>query len=181
MSADRRHIVLLLGLTLALFAAWLWHVACPAKGTQGTEGTKGAVTPRTVPADARFTLSAERAALLTNGWPLALQLNAATNSAARDVEVMHGLVQQFLIAVKEPHRPPLGINEDFAKALTGDNGAGLVALPGNHPAFAAGRIVDRWGTPYHFHARAADAIDVRSAGPDRKLFTGDDIPWPVPP
>ena len=93
----------------------------------------------------------------------------------RDVEVLRGMVGQLLLVVKEPHRPPLGINEDFARALTGANQANRIIIPPGHPAVAGGKIVDRWGTPYFFHPRAADAIDIRSAGPDRKLFTDDDV------
>ena len=39
----------------------------------------------------------------------------------------------------------------------------------------AGRLIDRWGTPWQIHPRAADSIDVRSAGPDRRLYTPDDV------
>ena len=105
----------------------------------------------------------------------ARELNAPGGTVQRDVEVLRGMVGQLLLVVKEPHRPPLGINEDFARALTGANQANRIIIPPGHPAVAGGKIVDRWGTPYFFHPRAADAIDIRSAGPDRKLFTDDDV------
>lgn len=108
--------------------------------------------------------------------PVITELHDQRGSASDDVRILHAMVGDFLIAVKEPYRPPLGINEDFAKALTGGNRYGDVFLATNHPSLNEhGQIVDRWGTPYHFHPRAADAIDVRSAGPDRKLFTEDDV------
>jgi hypothetical protein len=35
--------------------------------------------------------------------------------------------------------------------------------------------LDRFGTPYFFHPISETRIDVRSAGPDRKLWTEDDV------
>jgi len=110
--------------------------------------------------------------------PLAVitEINDPQGTAADDVRILKEMVANFLSAVKEPYRPPLGINEDFAKAFTGGNRYGDVFLATNHPSLnEQGQLIDRWGTPYHFHPRAADAVDVRSAGPDRKLFTEDDV------
>ena len=104
-----------------------------------------------------------------------------TEGVERDLRELQQRVGLFLTSVKEPYRPPLGINEDVAKALTGGNRYGEVVLPTNHPSLNdRGQLVDRWGTPYHFHPRAANVIDIRSAGPDRILFTDDDLlstPW----
>jgi hypothetical protein len=72
--------------------------------------------------------------------------------------------------------PPLGFNEEITRALTGRNPLELAFIPSTHPAInALGLLCDRWGTPFHFHPVAIDRTDVRSAGPDRKLFTQDDI------
>lgn len=93
--------------------------------------------------------------------------------AIRRVQTM---VDGMLSAMKDPHRPPLGDNHDIAHALRGGNKYGDVWLDTNDPLFNAdGLLVDPWSTPYHFHPRAPDAIDVRSAGPDRILFTRDDL------
>jgi hypothetical protein len=35
--------------------------------------------------------------------------------------------------------------------------------------------VDRWDTPYFFHQMSASHMEVRSAGPDKMLWTSDDI------
>ena len=102
------------------------------------------------------------------------------SGAAAEVRAVHTLVDNFLTAVKEPYRPPLGDNEDLVRALTGGNRYGDVFLATNDPHLnERGQLVDRWGTPYHVHPRAADAIDIRSAGPDRILFTPDDLMFPV--
>jgi hypothetical protein len=100
--------------------------------------------------------------------------------AAKDVARVHATLVNFLTLVKDPHRPPMGDNIDITRALGGGNRLGEVFVPSHDTQVVDGQLVDRWGTPYHFHPRAPDAIDVRSAGPDRTLFTGDDITWPKP-
>ncbi len=107
--------------------------------------------------------------------PLADELHAARFDAAHDLEVLRGLLSQFTTTLRLAERPPLGDNADIAAALTGRNPRRVVFLPVSHPALRDGLLRDREGTPYHFHARSSDLIDVRSAGPDRVLFTADDL------
>ncbi len=97
------------------------------------------------------------------------------HSASSEVHRLRLALGNFLLAVKDPYRPPLGDNRDIARALAGGNRRGLVLVPTNDPAFRDGQLVDPWGTPYWFHPRAPDAIDIVSAGADRKLFTDDDV------
>jgi hypothetical protein len=71
---------------------------------------------------------------------------------------------------------PIGNDSDLASALTGRNPMHLAILPPNHPALTPdGHLRDRWGTPYFIHPRGHLAFEIRSAGPDRKLFTADDL------
>lgn len=73
--------------------------------------------------------------------------------------------------------PPIGDDRDLARALLGRNRDGLAYLPADSPAYdpATGHLRDRWGTPYHVHPRAPRDFEIRSAGPDKKLFTPDDL------
>ena len=49
-------------------------------------------------------------------------------------------------------------------------------LPDAHRCFnAQGQIVDRWLTPLFFHVVERSRIDIRSAGPDRRMWTEDDL------
>jgi hypothetical protein len=60
--------------------------------------------------------------------------------------------------------------------LRGQNAARERFLPEGHPALdAEGRLVDRWGVPLFFHALGGGRYELRSAGPDRKMWTADDI------
>lgn len=109
----------------------------------------------------------------------ATPVSASPADATAAVRRVHALIGAFLVAVKEPYRPPLGDNRDAVRALTGGNRYGDVFLASNDPALnARGEWIDPWGRPYHLHARAAGVIDVRSAGPDGILFTADDLTAP---
>jgi len=82
----------------------------------------------------------------------------------------------FALLVKGDNPLPLGANEDIANALRGRNRAQLRFLPDAHRAFnAQGQLVDRWGTPLYFHAASRDRLEIRSAGPDRIMWTNDDL------
>lgn len=82
----------------------------------------------------------------------------------------------FALLVKGDNPLPLGANEDIANALRGKNRAQLRFLPDDHRAFnAQGQLVDRWGTALFFHATSSDRLDIRSAGPDKIMWTADDL------
>ena len=73
---------------------------------------------------------------------------------------------------------PVGDNREITDTLLGKNPNGIIFLQARHPAInAKGELCDRWGTPFHFHAESGRKMEVRSAGPDRKLWTPDDEFW----
>lgn len=123
-------------------------------------------------------LSPSERSHITGGHPLAAELNARENPPQRDLEILRELLLAFTTTLKAGNLPPLGDNVDITRALTGNNRRKLVVIPQTHPSLdAQGRLLDRWGTPFHFHARSADSFDLRSAGPDKVLFTADDVAW----
>ena len=70
----------------------------------------------------------------------------------------------------------MGSNEDIVSALTGNNPHRMEFLSTNHPAIdAKGRLVDRWKSPLYFHPVSRDELEIRSAGPDQRMWTEDDI------
>jgi len=73
---------------------------------------------------------------------------------------------------------PEGGNEDLVDAFLGGNPGRAAFLPPDSPALVDGKLVDRWGTPYWFHALSGSEMEIRSAGPDRELFTDDDLVLP---
>jgi hypothetical protein len=38
-----------------------------------------------------------------------------------------------------------------------------------------GELVDPWGVPFFLHQLAAREMEIRSAGPDRAMWTDDDL------
>ncbi len=90
-------------------------------------------------------------------------------------DLSHAL-KNFALLVKGDSPIPLGANEEIAIALLGKNGAKLAFLPKDSQALnAQGQLIDRWGTALWFHASTRERIDIRSAGPDKKLWTIDDV------
>lgn len=70
---------------------------------------------------------------------------------------------------------PTGTNAEIVAALRGANPARANYLPQNARLNENGELLDPWGTPWSFHSNAAFDTEVRSAGPDMKLHTPDDI------
>lgn len=100
---------------------------------------------------------------------------AEDGSAKEDRAALQDLVTSYLQNTKPSNRKALGPNEEFAIALSDTDAIGDSAIPQDHPALRNGEIIDRWGTPWFFHQESSENITTRSAGPDRRLFTPDDI------
>ncbi len=108
--------------------------------------------------------------------PLAARLNAPDGNVREDVRTLHELILQYLHTTHQARSIPIGNDSDLARAITGGNPLGVVLMRSPHPALSLdGRLRDRWGTPYFIHALGGNAFDVRSAGPDQKMFTADDV------
>jgi hypothetical protein len=108
--------------------------------------------------------------------PLSPELNSDRFPAQHDVDVLHTLLRQYLRRLGRREALPIGNDSDLAKVLGGQNPMKYATLPANHPAFSPdGRLRDRWGTPYFVHPVAPSSFEIRSAGPDRKMFTSDDL------
>jgi hypothetical protein len=72
---------------------------------------------------------------------------------------------------------PVGNNPEITSQLTGNNpkhisfinaGAGMRVNEN-------GELVDPWGTPYFFHQLSGTDMEIHSAGPDKKMWTDDDL------
>jgi hypothetical protein len=97
-------------------------------------------------------------------------------SPEEDLTWMSRALENYALLVKGSQPLPLGSNAEIAEALRGRNKVQLRFLPDKHPAFnEAGEIIDRWKSPLFFHASSIDKIDIRSAGPDKTMWTADDL------
>jgi hypothetical protein len=71
---------------------------------------------------------------------------------------------------------PVGTNAEITAALLGDNAKQLkLEVPTGSTVNATGELCDPWGTAWFFHQLSAKKMELRSAGPDRKLYTEDDF------
>lgn len=71
---------------------------------------------------------------------------------------------------------PVGDNAEIMKAVMGGNPVNArLGPPAGQSLNEQGELVDRWGTPYFFHQLSKDSMEIRSAGPDRILWTPDDL------
>ncbi len=74
---------------------------------------------------------------------------------------------------------PIGTNAEIMKAIMGGNTRkAMLGPPEGQSLNANGELIDRWGTPYFFHQLSGTHMEIRSAGPDGKMWTADDVILP---
>jgi hypothetical protein len=108
----------------------------------------------------------------------ARQLHAPAQSAEEDLHILETLLA-FYRRAHGGANPGGGLNHEFVSALRGANPQRLAVLPPDLPGIdAQGQLLDRWGTAYFFHPVSRAVLEIRSAGPDRKFWTDDDVAPP---
>jgi hypothetical protein len=72
---------------------------------------------------------------------------------------------------------PVGTNPEITATLTGNNPGHVVFLKPEDGMRLneRGELIDNWGTPYFFHQLSRTEMEIHSAGPDRKMWTSDDL------
>ena len=168
---SRRAIVAALAFALVVLGILLWRsgrervsaphaVSTPTSGIGAPSGS-AELTPvsRTAP-PARSSL--------------ADALNAPPSDIQADLRIVSSIIETFRSNFLQTGNP-VGTNAEITSALTGRNRLRLSLIPADHPAInAEGELCDRWGTPFFFHAESATRMEVRSAGPDLKMWSEDD-------
>ena len=100
---------------------------------------------------------------------------APGGSDLEDMRLLANSALAFLTIHKQAGERPLSANQEWSAALRGQRPGTTRWLDDGPPIFSTeGRIIDRHGTPVHFHALGHKAWEFRSAGPDKLLFTDDD-------
>jgi hypothetical protein len=164
--------ILLLTLVLILFARWglrklISHGYVLESHTSVTSGVTSATSPGSIASRTPARLIGETI----------LRDYANTNlPPENDLNLIAHLMDNFTLLVKSAADRPLSANEDWAAAFRGMNPAQERFLPDQHVALnAQGQLIDRWGTPIFFHALGGKRFEIRSAGPDKKMWTADDL------
>jgi hypothetical protein len=97
---------------------------------------------------------------------------APAEDIAEEISALDATLRNFRAALGEN---PVGSNAEITSALLGNNPKQIkFELPTGSSLNADQEMCDRWGTPYFFHQISGTHMEIRSAGPDRKMWTGDD-------
>ena len=90
------------------------------------------------------------------------------------LENMRSVFRQYQLRF---HENPVGDNAEITRALTGGNSKQVVFLQPEDGMRLnpRGELVDNWGTPYFFHQLSRSEMEIRSAGPDSRMWTSDDL------
>jgi hypothetical protein len=97
----------------------------------------------------------------------------ADPDTARDMDRISLMFRDYRTITGEN---PVGSNAEIMKAMMGENPKGATLGPPEGMALSGeGELLDRWGTPYFFHALSKDVMEIHSAGPDRHRGTDDDL------
>ncbi len=71
---------------------------------------------------------------------------------------------------------PVGTNPEIAAAVQGKNPKQLNFFAESGLRLnGKGEIVDGYGTPFFFHQISGNEMEIRSAGPDKVMWTSDDL------
>ena len=124
--------------------------------------------------DARITRTDDGRIIFEQAIDLAHRLHANDTDAEEDIQILDAILGYYRMMHKS--NPVAGENFEVINTLAGKNRQSVVVFPTNHPDLdEQGNLLDRWGTPYFFHAISATMLDIQSAGPDRERGSADDI------
>ncbi|MSU68509.1 MAG: hypothetical protein EXS40_08040 [Opitutaceae bacterium] len=160
-------------LILALLTWFFWPTsesppppsASSPAAPSATPSSTPPATPRTPPP---APVPAERSTL-------ADLLNAPSKNIRDDLRIVSAILETFRTNFPRTGNP-VGTNAEITAVLAGNNKLQLALIPADHSAInrSTGELLDRWGTPFFFHAESGSRMEVRSAGPDKKHHTADD-------
>ncbi|GAB5559185.1 MAG: hypothetical protein SynsKO_08320 [Synoicihabitans sp.] len=104
-------------------------------------------------------------------------LNRVGGSINRDLQIVTDILEAWQTNFPNLGNP-VGENHEIMTDLMGRNRFRIEFIPPDHPALNdRGELCDRWGTPFMFHQISGTQMEIRSAGPDRELYTDDDSVW----
>jgi hypothetical protein len=161
---SRRIIFWLVLLGLALAVVWRIPERRIESRPKAAAGSPGPAAPAAVAIAAATT--SERSHLVDG-----------LNSPSGDVHADLRMLNDTFIALRGATHGlnPTGENAEITAVLTGHNRLGFAFIPLDCGAIdGKGQLVDRWGSPYFFHQLSGEKMEIRSAGPDRELWTADD-------
>ena len=108
----------------------------------------------------------------TTPAPTAKTFTPPDEEALRELDRVSLMIRDYRTLAGEN---PVGTNAEIMAAMMGDNPKhATLGPPDGMKLNENGELLDRWGTPYFFHQISKDHMEIRSAGPDKILWTDDD-------
>jgi len=93
--------------------------------------------------------------------------------ALKDIEDIQFMLRDYRTRLGDN---PTGTNAEIMKEVMGGNRAkARLGPPEGQTLNDQGELLDRWGVPYFFHQLSKNEMEIRSAGPDRAMWTTDDV------
>jgi hypothetical protein len=180
----RRALFISIAFFCALALATFWNFKGnghrPSHSVSSTTGTGSFSTTRPmpsfrIPTSSKLESSDNKEAPTPLGTPpLTLASNTITERrpAAPDPQllVVKQMLRDYRAALGEN---PVGTNAEITKALLGANSRNSNFIS-EEARVSNGRLVDHWNHPYFFHQLSRSQMQIRSAGPDGKMWTADD-------
>jgi hypothetical protein len=160
-----------------LIAIYLWYWGRPTPAGREAAPPSAAGTPAAAPSIPAVpgATAGRGAPSPEDGFEGLKELHSPSGTVTADLRLMQAVLEAFRTSFPAEGNPT-GSNPEITDALAGANRLGLVLIPRGHPAINAdGELCDRWGTPYFFHSESRRRTTIRSAGPDRRLWTDDDV------
>ncbi|YCM44125.1 hypothetical protein V2O64_22715 [Verrucomicrobiaceae bacterium 227] len=100
-------------------------------------------------------------------------------SCRRTLLLLSRLIDSAFLLIKNRDTREYATNRDLVIFLQGHNAYQSAYLGPRSPALnGEGQLVDRWDTPIIVHPVSQKILELRSAGPDQKPYTDDDLTWP---
>jgi hypothetical protein len=172
-----RRLLLFAFLVILIVTVAMWVRRSPAVTTPSPKAVPTVVRDSGAPIAAHPSKIAALAAEISPDAisPIAKDLNAPNGSIQHDLEILNDVLVAW--QTNFPHEGnPVGENDEITAALAGDNRFHFAFIAPTHAAInAQGQLCDRWGTPFRFHQVSGTEMELRSAGPDRKFGTADDV------
>ena len=107
---------------------------------------------------------------------IAFDTSMQINQNADPLQSIYAVEQLFADYRYAYKENPVGSeNAEITQQLLGKNPKRIVFIDPRCAALRGTELVDQWGTPFFFHALSGQHMQVRSAGPDRQLWTADDV------
>jgi hypothetical protein len=91
--------------------------------------------------------------------------------------VMENMRSTFHLFASKFGGNPVGTNLEITQALNGGNPTRtrFIRPEDGLRINDAGELIDPWGTPFFFHQLSGKEMEIHSAGPDRVMWTADDL------